>query len=483
MTPRRRTLDVLALSLLVAASFVALPARAAVFVYSCVLSPIQESPVNTGTRAIGAGRFVIDTDANTVTYRIVFSRLIGTEVAAHIHGSATSVPGMNAGVLVTLPAGNPKVGVWNFTEAQQPLILNGLCYANIHSSVFPNGEIRGQIVPLNAVVDGAQETPPVATHGRGFATFTVDTVANVLSYYVRYDSLNSAEILAHIHGNALHGVPAAVKFAFPTSGSPKVGTWNYAQADEDALLSGRMYVNVHTTTSPGGEIRGQICPVVVPMAADEEVALVTPAPGSSGFALVAIDTTAVGGHQLSFDLHVDSLSATATLSHIHGFSPPGEESFVLFSIAPTPRQFGTWAYGAANEANVLAGLTYFNAHTTVNGGGEIRGQIFDLPHARSPLSVGDGVRATSGLAAAPNPFGTRTVLSFQLARTGRVSLAIVGVDGRIVRHVPPALFAPGPHSYEWDGRDDDGHAAAPGVYFAVVRTPDGEKVTRVARIR
>ncbi len=482
MTPRHRSSRILALSLLAAASLLAPQAHAAVLVYNCILSPIQENPVVTGSRAFGAGRFVIDTDANTVSYRIVFSRLLGAETAAHIHGSATSVPGTNAGVLFSLPAGNSKVGVWNFTEAQQALILNGLCYANIHSTAFPGGEIRGQIVPLNAVLDGAQETPPVSTHGRGFATFTVDTAANVLSYYVRYDSLNSGEVLAHIHGNQLHGTAAGVKVALP-AGSPKVGTWNYAQADEDALLSGRMYVNVHTSTSPGGEIRGQICPVVVPLGADQELALVNPAPGSSGFAMVSIDTTAAG-HKLSFDLHVDSLSAAPTLSHIHGFAAPGDEAFVLLTIPATPHQIGTWAYGAANEANVLAGLTYFNAHTSANSSGEIRGQILDLPHAASVLGVGGGApRPIAGLAAAPNPFGVRTVLSFQLARTGSVSMSIVGVDGRIVRGVPAALFAPGAHSYEWDGRDDNGRVAAPGVYFAVVRTPDGEKVTRLARLR
>src|SRR5207249_11391612 len=111
MTPRLRTQSLLALSLFAAALLVTPPAHAAVFVYNCVLSPIQENPVNTGTRAFGAGRFVIDTDANTATYRIVFSRLLGTESVAHIHGSATSVPGINASVLVSLPAGNPKVGV------------------------------------------------------------------------------------------------------------------------------------------------------------------------------------------------------------------------------------------------------------------------------------------------------------------------------------------------------------------------------------
>src|SRR5205823_7582499 len=218
MTPRHRTLSLLAASLLAAPAFLTAPAHAAIFVYNCVLQPIQENPVVSGSRAFGAGRFVIDTDANTVSYRIVFSRLLGTESAAHIHGQVTptpSVPGVNAGVLVGLPPGNPKVGVWNYPESDEAMILNGYCYANIHSSVFPGGEMRGQIVPLNATLDGAQETPPQATHGRGFATFTVDTSANILSYYVRFDSLNYAEASAHIHGPALHGTPASVLVALP----------------------------------------------------------------------------------------------------------------------------------------------------------------------------------------------------------------------------------------------------------------------------
>src|SRR5262249_35308567 len=329
MTSRRPRHSFLAAMLLAATALLATPAGAAVFVYNCILSPQQETPTPiTGSRASGAGRFVIDTDANTVSYRIVFSRLLGTETAAHIHGSATSTPGNGAGVLAALPAGNPKVGVWNYTEDQEPLILGGLCYANIHSSVFPGGEMRGQIVPLVATIDGAQETPPVSSHGRGFATFTIDTLTNVLSYYVAFDSLNSAEQLAHIHGPALHGTPAGVKFSFPALGSPKIGTWNYAQADEPALLSGQMYVNIHTTTSPGGEIRGQIVPVVVPMDALQEVPA-TAATGSSGFGLVAIDTTSTG-KKLSFDEHIDSLGSAETLAHIHGYVPAGSNGGVVF---------------------------------------------------------------------------------------------------------------------------------------------------------
>ena len=100
------------------------------------------------------------------------------------------------------------------------------------------------------------------------------------------------------------------------------------------------------------------------------------------------------------------------------------------------------------------------------------------------LGVGPGgPRLTGGLAAAPNPFGARTTLSFQLARTGSVSLSIVGVDGRAVRSVPATMYAPGSHTFEWDGLDDAGRAAAPGVYFAVIRTPEGESTTRIARLR
>jgi flagellar hook assembly protein FlgD len=60
---------------------------------------------------------------------------------------------------------------------------------------------------------------------------------------------------------------------------------------------------------------------------------------------------------------------------------------------------------------------------------------------------------------------------------------VVGVDGRVVREFPEATFAPGTHSFEWDGLDSDGRNVAPGVYFAVVRGPEGTKTTRLARLQ
>lgn len=107
------------------------------------LSGSNEVPANNST-ATGSGIFTINTRKNTVRFNITFSGLSGTETGAHIHGFVPS--GSNAPIIFTLPSGSPKTGVWNYLESEEADILAGKTYVNIHSTVFPNGEIRGQIV-------------------------------------------------------------------------------------------------------------------------------------------------------------------------------------------------------------------------------------------------------------------------------------------------------------------------------------------------
>lgn len=110
---------------------------------SATLTGAKQVPVNSST-ATGNGTFTINTVNNTLSFNISFSGLTGTETGAHIHGPATAT--QNAPVLFSLPLGSPKVGVWNYPEAQEADILAGRMYVNVHSTVFPDGEIRGQIV-------------------------------------------------------------------------------------------------------------------------------------------------------------------------------------------------------------------------------------------------------------------------------------------------------------------------------------------------
>ncbi len=97
----------------------------------------------TASAATGTGVIEVNTVANTLTYNITFSGLSSAETMAHIHGFGGT--GQNAPIIHTLPLGSPKIGVFNYSEAQEFFILNNLSYVDIHSVNFPDGEIRGQI--------------------------------------------------------------------------------------------------------------------------------------------------------------------------------------------------------------------------------------------------------------------------------------------------------------------------------------------------
>ena len=378
-----------------------------------VLRGSQEVPANNST-ALGSGRFIIDTNANTVTYRIAYTGF--TETASHFHGAAD--PGVSAGVVFALPAGNVKTGTWNYPEALENDLLNGRLYVNVHSATFPGGEIRGQIVSGYAQLEGAQEVPANGSTATGFGLVNINPATNTLSYYVSYGGLSASETAAHIHGLAMPGTASGVLVAIPAS-NPKVGSWVYSEAQEQAILDGQTYFNVHTTAFPGGEIRGQIITNVNPMDGGQEV---PPAPTTAaGVAMVALNRTT---NQLALDMRFAGLSSAQTAAHIHGFSPAGSSSGVQFGLSTGPLVRATWSFPASSLNNILNNLTYTNAHTTTFPGGEIRGQLVtpvfgcapSITAQPSPVTVTEPDRAIfSVVAGGPTTGGT---VSFRWRRNG-----------------------------------------------------------------
>ena len=111
---------------------------------SATLQGIQEVPPN-NSPATGGATITLDTSINQLCWNVVYSGLLATEVAAHFHGPAP--PEVNAGVQVPLPLGSPKVGCTTLTDPQEADVLAGLWYINVHTAMFPGGEIRGQVIP------------------------------------------------------------------------------------------------------------------------------------------------------------------------------------------------------------------------------------------------------------------------------------------------------------------------------------------------
>jgi hypothetical protein len=155
-----------------------------------------------------------------------------------------------------------------------------------------------------ANLTGAQETTPNASTATGFATFELNDAMTALTMSITVFGIDftgsqtatTADNLgaAHIHALA-PGVPMnasggvvwgfigtpfsnnnpndGVTTPFATGvGGTFTGTWNAPEGNGGTnltlqlnnLLTGRTYVNFHTTAFPGGEIRGAIIPTPEP---------------------------------------------------------------------------------------------------------------------------------------------------------------------------------------------------------------------------
>ncbi len=119
-------------------------------------------------------------------------------------------------------------------------------------------------VTYKATLNGASEVPPVQTPATGSATVNVDTATKQLSWRVEYNGLpDKVAAAAHIHCGAPAGANAGVAVPLgnaPNLGSPITGSGTMTDAQLADLQSGKCYVNVHTATNKGGEIRGQLAP-------------------------------------------------------------------------------------------------------------------------------------------------------------------------------------------------------------------------------
>ena len=100
--------------------------------------------------------------------------------------------------------------------------------------------------------------PGVTSDGDGAALFEYDTVTRAISWTVTYRNLSSALTDAHLHGPAGPTQTAPIVVPMTVTASPLTGTVTITTEQQDDLLAGLWYVNLHTATYGDGEIRGQL---------------------------------------------------------------------------------------------------------------------------------------------------------------------------------------------------------------------------------
>lgn len=141
------------------------------------------------------------------------------------------------------------------------LLRNSLAVAVAATFLSVPGKTMAAMVNLDATLTGSQQVPPVSTPGSGSATVTLDTDSNELSWNIVFSGLTSSPTMAHFHGPAPKGANASVQTDIAgISGltSPLIGMATVTDTQETDILNGLWYINIHTSTFPSGEIRGQV---------------------------------------------------------------------------------------------------------------------------------------------------------------------------------------------------------------------------------
>jgi hypothetical protein len=140
-----RSIHIGVLALLGLIGLPAAPVGAKTSTFVAILNGGQEVPPVTTTN-FGVAFLTFDTRTKMLCYAINYNDVEGDETVTHVHGPAA--PQQPANPIVDIfQSGRQKNGCVVFPAQFVRSLKKGLTYVNIHSTRFPTGELRGQILP------------------------------------------------------------------------------------------------------------------------------------------------------------------------------------------------------------------------------------------------------------------------------------------------------------------------------------------------
>jgi hypothetical protein len=119
--------------------------------FDATLNGASEVPPNSTTMATGTATLSYNKTTKIFTLYVTYSGLTPTD--GHVHIGAVGVDGpvvfpltsLTSPISFTSPA---------LTAAQETDLLSNLYYVNLHTTAFPGGEIRGQLITNNPAGTG-----------------------------------------------------------------------------------------------------------------------------------------------------------------------------------------------------------------------------------------------------------------------------------------------------------------------------------------
>jgi hypothetical protein len=137
-----------------------------------------------------------------------------------------------------------------------PFCASMLCALQLAACAAPERHDRQHFV---VALGGDQEVPPTGSLGTGTADLTLDRASNELDWRITYSGLSEPVTAVHFHSPTKRGSDAEINIRDNLK-SPVTGSTILTDAQEQQLLAGRWFVNIHTAACPNGEVLGRIQP-------------------------------------------------------------------------------------------------------------------------------------------------------------------------------------------------------------------------------
>ena len=464
--------------------------------FEASFSGAQETPPN-ALKGGGTAVVVLNKGRGEIDYWITYRGLSDSATGGHFHTGGVGVGGSVVRNLFSgkAPKSTTLSGSWKFTDGTQPLtnalidsLISGNMYLNFHTANNIGGEIRGQLLLKGgtgfvASLSGAQEFTPNALPGTATGSFILNAARNQVAFNITYIGLSTNITGGHIH-DAAPGLNGPIVKPLGTSGDSSeatdTGLWKTTDASNalttaliDSMLIGSTYANFHTTTNPGGEIRGALKMTTgVGFTARIDGSQETPVPDTSHAVGTGSFAISPGRDTINYSITYYGMSGNTTAGHFH-IAPVGVGGGVVKTLTgatgPAATFIGNWASTDASQAFIQAyaeslfvGKMYVNFHSTLFPGGETRGQL--QFGSDVVASVGPVNRALPGQFSLdqnyPNPFNPATVIGFQLSKSAQVSLTVYNILGERVATLIEGVKAPGAYQVRFDAS-----RLSSGVYF------------------
>jgi len=246
--------------------------------------------------------------------------------------------------------------------------------------------VAGVMVACGGGGGGGGGAPAVAS-GTGRGAVVVDTGTGNITGSVFFSGMSgtatSVGLFEAPAGQNANPNTAIVQMDVASGGATVPANTSLTPTQVTSLQNNGLYFLVKTTTFPNGELRGQINNTsnltagVGDLDNNQEV----PATVSSGTGRGTVVVDPTNGQIIAGVITYTGLTTNAILSHIHQ-GAAGVNGDIKVNYNPANATAGTATVldptvGMTNQdlTDLGAGNLYFNVHTGMYGGGEIRGQI------------------------------------------------------------------------------------------------------------